>query len=79
MIQLELASHSSLESAHAVMPCPPRMPPIASGLASLAAAMSSPSWKPGRRHGIHSTRPPKISAVKRSPSAAVAMAIPASG
>src|SRR5438270_852227 len=33
------------------MPCPPRMTPMACGLAAAIAAMSRPSWKPGRRHG----------------------------
>ena len=42
------------------MPCPPRMQPIASGFCSLIAAMSRPSWKPGRRHGTHTTLPSKI-------------------
>jgi hypothetical protein len=43
------------------------------------AAMSRPSWKPGRRHGTQTTRSPKQSAVSFSPSAAVASAIPESG
>ena len=55
MIHSELASASSLVSPQAVMPWPPRMQPIACGLASLIAAMSRPSWKPGRRHGTQTT------------------------
>ena len=51
MISSEFASHTSLVSPHAVMPWPPRITPIASGRAALIAAMSRPSWKPGRRHG----------------------------
>ena len=47
MIQSEFASASSDVSPHAVMPCPPRMQPIASGFSALIAAMSRPSWKPG--------------------------------
>ena len=35
------------------------MQPIACGLASLMAAMSRPSWKPGRRHGTQTTLSPK--------------------
>jgi hypothetical protein len=54
MIQRLLASASSLVSPHAVMPWPPRMQPMASGFAALMAAMSRPSWKPGRRHGRQS-------------------------
>ena len=54
MIHSELASASSLVAPQAVMPCPPRMVPMACGLASLIAAMSRPSWKPGRRHGTQS-------------------------
>ena len=72
MISSERASHSSLVSPQAVMPCPPRITPIASGFAALIAAMSRPSWKPGRRQGTQATRPPKHSAVSFSPSAAVA-------
>ena len=79
MISSERASHSSLVSPQAVMPCPPRITPIASGFAALIAAMSRPSWKPGRRQGTQATRPPKHSAVSFSPSAAVANAMPASG
>ncbi len=79
MILTELASHSSLVAPHAVMPCPPRMQPIACGFWSLIAAMSSPSWKPGRRHGTQTTESPKILWVSSSPSAAVAIAIPESG
>ena len=60
MIQSEFASASSDVSPHAVMPWPPRMQPIASGFAALIAAMSSPSWKPGRRHGTHTTLSPKV-------------------
>ena len=52
---------------------------MACGLASLIAAMSRPSWKPGRRHGTQTTRSPKHSSVSFSPSAAVASAIPESG
>ncbi len=51
MISSDRASASSLVSPHAVMPCPPRTQPMACGLAALIAAMSRPSWKPGRRHG----------------------------
>ena len=79
MISSDLASHSSLVGPHAVMPCPPSTQPIACGLAAAIAAMSRPSWKPGRRHGTHTTRSPKHSAVSFSPSAAVASAIPESG
>jgi hypothetical protein len=79
MIHRLFASTSSLVSPHAVIPWPPRIVPIASGFASFTAAMSWPSCQPGRRHGTHSTRPPKASAVSRSPSAAVAIAMPASG
>ncbi len=79
MIVSEFASHSSLVSPHAVMPWPPRMQPIAGGLARLIAAMSSPSWNPGRRQGTQATRSPKHSAVSASPSAAHASAIPESG
>ena len=79
MISSEFASHSSLVAPQAVMPWPPRMHPIASGWSRCTAAMSSPSWKPGRRHGTHTTRSPKHSLVSASPSAAVARAMPASG
>ena len=41
--------------------------------------MSRPSWNPGRRHGTHRTRSPKIFLVRRSPSTAVAIAMPLSG
>ncbi len=41
--------------------------------------MSRPSWKPGRRHGTHATVSPKMSLVSRSPSTAVAIAMPLSG
>ena len=60
MIQSEFFSHFSLVSPQAVMPWPPRMQPIACGFCSLIAAMSRPSWKPGRRHGTHTTLSPKI-------------------
>ncbi len=76
MIHSELASASSLVAPQAVMPCPPRMVPMACGLASLIAAMSRPSWNPGRRHGTQTTLSPKIFAVSASPSTAVAMAMP---
>ena len=79
MIHNELASDSSEVSPHAVMPCPPRMQPTDCGLASLIAAMSRPSWKPGRRQGTHTTLSPKISLVSASPSAAVAIAMPRVG
>ena len=79
MIHSELASDSSDVSPHAVMPCPPRMQPMACGFSALIAAMSRPSWKPGRRHGTQTTLSPKISLVSASPSAAVAIAIPESG
>ena len=79
MIQSEFASASSDVSPHAVMPCPPRMQPIASGFAALIAAMSSPSWKPGRRHGTQTTLLPKIFFVSLAPSLAVAIAMPESG
>ena len=52
---------------------------MARGLASLMAAMSRPSWKPGRRHGTHTTLSPNASLVSCSPSAAVAIAMPESG
>lgn len=48
IIQRALRSHSSEVSPHAVMPWPPRITPTAWGFRSLTAAMSSPSWKPGR-------------------------------
>ena len=73
------SSASADVEPQAVMPCPPRMQPIACGFAALIAAMSSPSWNPGRRHGTHTTVSPKTSAVSFSPSAAVANAIPESG
>ena len=79
MIQRLFASAFVLVSPHAVMPWPPRMQPIACGLASLMAAMSSPSWKPGRRHGTHTTLSPKAFFVSFSPSFAVAKAMPESG
>ena len=79
MIQSEFFSDSALVSPHAVMPWPPRMQPTACGLSALIAAMSRPSWKPGRRHGTQTTWSPKISLVSASPSAAVAMAMPESG
>ena len=79
MISSECASHSSDVSPQAVMPCPPRITPMAAGWSRLIAAMSRPSWNPGRRHGTHATRSPKHSAVSASLSAAVANAIPASG
>lgn len=79
MMCSEFFSHSSVESPQAVMPCPPRTQPTACGLASLTAAMSRPSWNPGRRHGTHTTVSPKHSAVSFSPSAAQASAIPESG
>ena len=41
------------------MPWPPRIDADRLGLARRMAAMSSPSWKPGRRHGTHATRSPK--------------------
>ena len=47
------------------MPWPPRMQPTAFGFAALIAAMSRPSWKPGRRHGTHTTLSPKISLRQR--------------
>lgn len=55
------------------MPCPPSRHPIACGLARSAAAMSRPSWNPGRRHGTHTTRSPKhalVSASRQPPSPA---------
>ena len=52
---------------------------MACGFSALIAAMSRPSWKPGRRHGTHATRSPKHASVSFSPSAAVASAIPESG
>ena len=79
MIHSEFASASAEVSPQAVMPWPPRMQPIASGFCSLIAAMSRPSWKPGRRHGTHTTLPSKITSVSFSPSAAVAIAMPESG
>ena len=51
----------------------------AAGLAATMAAMSRPSWKPGRRHGTHATRSPKHCRVSFSPSAAAASAMPESG
>jgi hypothetical protein len=79
MISRELASHCSLVSPQAVTPWPPRMQPMACGFFSAMAAMSRPSWKPGRRHGTQTTRSPKHSRVRASPSAAVARAMPESG
>ena len=79
IIHSEFFAHCALVSPHAVMPWPPRMQPTACGLASLMAAMSRPSWKPGRRHGTHTTFSPYTSLVSVSPSAAVAIAIPESG
>jgi hypothetical protein len=79
MISSERASHSALVAPHAVMPCPPRTTPMACGLAAAMAAMSRPSWKPGRRHGTHATRSPKHCRVSFSPSAAAASAMPESG
>ena len=79
MISSEFASACSLVSPQAVMPCPPRMQPMACGFAVLIAAMSSPNWNPGRRHGTHTTRSPKPLRVSSSPSTAVARAIPESG
>ena len=79
MISNELASHSSLVDPQAVIPCPPNITPIAVGCAFQIAAMSMPSWNPGRRHGTHTTRSPKHSLVSASPSTAVARAMPASG
>ena len=52
---------------------------MACGFAALIAAMSRPSWKPGRRHGTHTTRSPNAFRVSSSPSTAVANAIPESG
>ena len=52
---------------------------MASGRSRWIAAMSRPSWKPGRRHGTQATRSPKHCRVSASPSAAVARAMPASG
>jgi hypothetical protein len=52
---------------------------MACGFFSAIAAMSRPSWKPGRRHGTQATRSPKHSRVSASPSAAVASAMPESG
>ena len=49
MISSEFASHASDVSPHAVIPWPPRMQPIASGWSRRIAAMSRPSWNPGRR------------------------------
>ncbi|CAM5305114.1 hypothetical protein SPURM210S_05171 [Streptomyces purpurascens] len=79
MMCSEFRSHSSEVSPQAVIPCPPRTHPMACGLASFTAAMSSPSWNPGRRQGTHTTLSPKHSAVSFSPSAAQASAIPESG
>lgn len=79
MMCSEFRSHSSAVSPQAVIPCPPRTTPIACGLAALMAAMSSPSWNPGRRHGTQATVSPKHSEVSFSPSAAQASAIPESG
>ncbi|SLI29616.1 Uncharacterised protein [Mycobacteroides abscessus subsp. abscessus] len=79
MISRECASASSEVSPHAVIPCPPRMVPMARGLRRRISAISSPSWKPGRRHGTHTTRSPKIFSVSSGPSTAVASAMPESG
>ena len=79
MISSEFASHSSLVAPQAVIPWPPKMTPIAPGLARFTSAMSRPSWKPGRRQGTQATRSPKQARVRASPSAAAARAIPASG
>ena len=40
---------------------------MACGFSALIAAMSRPSWKPGRRHGTQATRSPKHSSVSFSP------------
>ena len=58
MIHRLWASASSLVSPQAVMPWPPRTQPTAWGFCSLISAMSRPSWKPGRRHGTHTTLSP---------------------
>jgi hypothetical protein len=79
MISSEFASACSDVSPQAVIPCPPKITPMACGLSALIAAMSRPSWKPGRRQGTHATRSPKHSSVSFSPSAAVASAMPESG
>ncbi len=79
MISSEWASASSDVSPQAVIPCPPKMQPIACGLFFLISEMSRPSWKPGRRQGTHTTRSPKIFWVSTSPSAEVAIAMPESG
>lgn len=79
MMCSEFFSHSSAVSPQAVIPCPPSTHPMACGFSRLTAAMSSPSWNPGRRHGTHTTLSPKHSAVSFSPSAAQASAIPESG
>ena len=79
MISREFAWHSPLVAPHAVMPWPPRITPMARGFSFLIAAMSRPSWKPGRRQGTHTTRSPKIRRVSSGPSAAVAIAMPESG
>ena len=79
MIHSEFFSASSDVSPQAVMPWPPRMQPTACGCCALISAMSSPSWKPGRRHGTQTTWSPKIEAVSSAPSAEVAIAMPLSG
>ena len=48
-------------------------------LVTRIAAISSPSWKPGRRQGTQRTRSPYMALVSCSPSAEVAMAIALSG
>jgi hypothetical protein len=79
MMSSEFRSASPELAPQAVMPCPPRITPIASGRSRWIAAMSSPSWNPGLRHAVHATRSPNACRVSASPSAAVANAIPASG
>ena len=66
-------------SAQAVVPWPPRMVPMACGLASLIAAMSRPSWNQDGTTGTQATLFPKMPCVSASPSTAVAIAIPRPG
>jgi|GEM_PF-4139348 len=79
MIHREFFCASALVRPHAVMPCPPRMQPIAFGFFALISLMSRPSWNPGRRHGTQTTLSPNAFLVSFSPSFAVANAMPESG
>ena len=79
MIHSECASHSSLVSPQAVMPWPPRITPIASGFARLDRrdVQAELEARAPPRHPDHPAA--EASAVSSSPSAAVAIAMPAVG